>query len=237
MVMIILMPNLVQLNPCLIVDNVYLLLVDLLIEEVRSVSSLCCSNSTTELLKSTLILRGNDSKTVIDSNNDYSSSNDDSCEDIDYVNASPPDSELVSLEVVEISSGFSSTILSDLFSSAPPHPTSLPPPDYEAFYLDDDHIKEKSSGSTTTHADFSQYDSFIFDLSINPFPPAVLGVNLYMRTAGELAHSISPPRRPRVHVPNVFPTHPTLHLDSDFTLSSDSLGFDPYDSFLFPSGN
>ncbi|GKA13484.1 hypothetical protein Tco_0693130 [Tanacetum coccineum] len=28
-------------------------------------------------------------------------------------------------------------------------------PDYEAFYLDDDHIEEKSSGSTTTHADFS----------------------------------------------------------------------------------
>ncbi|GJS65234.1 hypothetical protein Tco_0679798 [Tanacetum coccineum] len=45
-------------------------------------------------------------------------------------------------------------------------------PDYEAFYFDDDHIEEKSSGSTTTHANFSQYDSFIFDLSINPFPPA-----------------------------------------------------------------
>ncbi|GJY73130.1 homeodomain-like protein [Tanacetum coccineum] len=28
-------------------------------------------------------------------------------------------------------------------------------PDYEAFYFDDDHIKEKSSGSTTTHSDFS----------------------------------------------------------------------------------
>ncbi|GKE47081.1 hypothetical protein Tco_1478339, partial [Tanacetum coccineum] len=26
--------------------------------------------------------------------------------------------------------------------------------DYEAFYFDDDHIKEKSSGSTTTHSDF-----------------------------------------------------------------------------------
>ncbi|GJV29730.1 hypothetical protein Tco_1386178 [Tanacetum coccineum] len=44
--------------------------------------------------------------------------------------------------------------------------------DYEAFYLNDDHIKEKSSGSTTTHADFSQYDSFIFKILINPFPPA-----------------------------------------------------------------
>ncbi|GJS35632.1 hypothetical protein Tco_0255027 [Tanacetum coccineum] len=45
-------------------------------------------------------------------------------------------------------------------------------PDYEAFYIDDDHIEEKSSGSTTTHADFSQYGLFIFDLSINPFPLA-----------------------------------------------------------------
>ncbi|GKC76313.1 hypothetical protein Tco_1127087 [Tanacetum coccineum] len=44
-----------------------------------------------------------DYETVIDSNNDYSSSDDDSYEDIDYVEASPPDSELISLEeVVEI---------------------------------------------------------------------------------------------------------------------------------------
>ncbi|GKB27854.1 hypothetical protein Tco_0867255 [Tanacetum coccineum] len=28
-------------------------------------------------------------------------------------------------------------------------------PDYEAFYFDDDHIKEKSSGTTTTHSNFS----------------------------------------------------------------------------------
>ncbi|GKF38582.1 hypothetical protein Tco_0118643 [Tanacetum coccineum] len=42
-----------------------------------------------------------DSETVIDSNNDYSSSDDDSYEDIDYVDASPPHSELVSLEEVK----------------------------------------------------------------------------------------------------------------------------------------
>nr|GEZ38131.1 hypothetical protein [Tanacetum cinerariifolium]GEZ55334.1 hypothetical protein [Tanacetum cinerariifolium] len=42
--------------------------------------------------------------------------------------------------------------------------------DYEAFY--DNHVKEISSSSTTTHYDFSLYDSFIFDLSINPFLPA-----------------------------------------------------------------
>ncbi|GJW06927.1 hypothetical protein Tco_1569350 [Tanacetum coccineum] len=53
----------------------------------------------------------------------------------------------------EISSG-STTTRSDL---------SLP--DCKAFYVDNDHFKEKSSGSTTTHVDFSRYDSFSFDLS------------------------------------------------------------------------
>ncbi|GJZ82755.1 hypothetical protein Tco_0647928, partial [Tanacetum coccineum] len=42
------------------------------------------------------------SETIIDSNNDYSSSEYDSYENIDYVDASPPDAEIVSLEVVEI---------------------------------------------------------------------------------------------------------------------------------------
>ncbi|GJW34144.1 hypothetical protein Tco_0054176 [Tanacetum coccineum] len=42
------------------------------------------------------------SEIVVDSNNDYSSSDDDSYENIDYVDASPPDAEIVSLEVVEI---------------------------------------------------------------------------------------------------------------------------------------
>ncbi|GKA36239.1 hypothetical protein Tco_0722730 [Tanacetum coccineum] len=41
----------------------------------------------------------------------------------------------------------------------------------------------------------------------------------------------NPTRVPRVHVPNVLPTHPTLQLDSDFTLSSDSLGSDLAVSF------
>ncbi|GJY89567.1 hypothetical protein Tco_0504763 [Tanacetum coccineum] len=120
------------------------------------------------------------------------------------------------------------------------------PSEPEAFY--DNHIEEKSSGSTTTHADFSQYDSFIFDLSINPFPPADRSNFHHEEFADELAHIISPPeydhfcfkiepelgnltmdvvndifptREPRVHVPNVLPTHPTL--DTDFILLSEPL--------------
>ncbi|GJS38125.1 hypothetical protein Tco_0536507 [Tanacetum coccineum] len=68
-----------------------------------------------------------------------------------------PESETFCFDIEEKSSG-STTTRSDY---------SLP--DYEAFY--DDHIEEKNSGSTTTHANFSKYDSFIFDLSINPIPP------------------------------------------------------------------
>ncbi|GKB28327.1 hypothetical protein Tco_0867728 [Tanacetum coccineum] len=167
------------------------------------------------------------------------------------IDNSLPESETFCFNLEEKSSG-STTILSDY---------SLP--DYEAFYLDDDHIEEKSSGSTTTHADFSQYDSFIFDLSINLFPPTDRSDFYHEEFASELAHIISPSeydnfyfkieldsgnftmdvvedifdnptREPRVHVPNVLPTHPTLHLDSDFTLSSDSLGSDLVVSF--PSG-
>ncbi|GJV47423.1 hypothetical protein Tco_1437635 [Tanacetum coccineum] len=42
------------------------------------------------------------SETIINCNNDYSSSDDDSYENIDYVDASPPDSEIVNLDTVEI---------------------------------------------------------------------------------------------------------------------------------------
>nr|GFA36435.1 hypothetical protein [Tanacetum cinerariifolium] len=66
--------------------------------------------------------------------------------------------ETFCFDLEEISSG-STTTHSDI---------SLP--ECEAFY--DDHVKEISSGSTTTHFDSSLYDSFIFDLSSNPFPDA-----------------------------------------------------------------
>ncbi|GJW62470.1 hypothetical protein Tco_0111805 [Tanacetum coccineum] len=263
------------------------------------------------------------SEIVVDSNDDFTSSDDDSPygEDIDYVDASPPDAEIVSSEVVEIvipkvggidtdilltikddilcekllnvnllianiealkdnptpSSDFvtksSSTSLNLFLEETNTFDNSLPEyetfcfnleeissgstttrsdyslPDYEAFY---DHIEEKSSGSTTTHADFSQYDSFIFDLSIDSFLPADRSDFYHEEFAGELAHIISPPeydhfyfkikpelgnltmdvvedifdkptREPRVHVPNILPTHPTLYLDLDYILSSDSL--------------
>ncbi|GJV86476.1 hypothetical protein Tco_1530414 [Tanacetum coccineum] len=66
---------------------------------------------------------------------------------------------------------------------------------YEAFYFDDDHIEEKSSGSTTTQSDISlsKYDSFIFDLLNDPFPPADRSDFYHEEFADELAHIRSPP--------------------------------------------
>ncbi|GKA47272.1 hypothetical protein Tco_0740155 [Tanacetum coccineum] len=102
------------------------------------------------------------SETIIDSNNDYSSSDDDSYENIDYVDASPPDAEIVSLEVVEIvipevEDIYNPTSSSDFVIKSPStFPNSFleeintfdnSSPESETFCFD---LEENSSGSTTT---------------------------------------------------------------------------------------
>nr|GFD00443.1 hypothetical protein [Tanacetum cinerariifolium] len=197
-----------------------------------------------------------------DSNNESTLIDDDSfsIDNIEYVEASPPDSELVSSEVMEIvipkvrginddilltikdnilrekllnvnllianiealkdnpapSSDFmtksSSTSLNSLLEETNTFENSLPKfqifcfdleeissastttrsdislPEYKAFY--DNHVKEISSGSTTTHSDSSLYDSFIFDILINPFP--LTDRSNFYEFPDELAHIISP---------------------------------------------
>nr|GEY94559.1 hypothetical protein [Tanacetum cinerariifolium] len=98
-------------------------------------------------------------------------------EDTSTFDTSLPELETFCFDLEEISSG-SNTTRSDI---------SLP--EYEAFY--DDHVKEISSGSTTTHFDSSLYDSFIFDLLINPFPHA--DRSDFYEFADELTHIISLP--------------------------------------------
>nr|GEX71260.1 hypothetical protein [Tanacetum cinerariifolium] len=115
--------------------------------------------------------------------------------------------------------------------------------EYEVFY--DDHVKEISSGSPTTHSDSSLYASFIFDLSINPFPPAnrsdfyeftdelirFISPSEYDRFlfkvepnsrdfTKDVVEDISPTKEPQVH--NALPTHPTLQLNIKFQPSSES---------------
>nr|GEV67574.1 reverse transcriptase domain-containing protein [Tanacetum cinerariifolium] len=111
---------------------------------------------------------------LFDSKNDDISSDDDAFEDIEYVEATVLDSELVSLEeendflndnptpdcVLKSSSSFLifeefDNSLSDNFS-----------PEFETF---SDHTEETTSGSTTTHANKSlpEYDSFCFEIELD----------------------------------------------------------------------
>ncbi|GKE33194.1 hypothetical protein Tco_1452516, partial [Tanacetum coccineum] len=68
-------------------------------------------------------------------------------------------------------------------------------PDYETFCFDIGD-KKKSSGSTTSHSDLSllEYESFHFDLSIDPLPPADRSDSHLEEFVDELAHIISPPK-------------------------------------------
>nr|GEY88899.1 hypothetical protein [Tanacetum cinerariifolium] len=192
-----------------------------------------------------------------DSNNESTLIGDDSfsIDNIEYVEASPPDSELVNSEVMEIviskvggtDDDTLLTIKDDILQISSGSTTTyydISLLDYEAFY--DDHVKEISSGCTTTDSDSSIYDSFIFDLSINPFP--LTDRSDFYKFPDELAHIISLPEydcfcfknepnsrdftmdvvddifltiEPRVH--NALPIHPNCQLNLDFILSSESL--------------
>ncbi|GKD45876.1 hypothetical protein Tco_1270521, partial [Tanacetum coccineum] len=150
-----------------------------------------------------------DSEIVVNSYDDNYSSDDDSPygEDIDYVDASPPDVEIISLEVVEIvdpevgriDDDILLTIKDDILREKLLNVNLLiakidslrdnPTPSSEV----NDHFKEKSSGSTTTHVDFSQYDSFIFDISNDQFSPTDRSDFNHEEFADELAHIMSLP--------------------------------------------
>nr|GEW92487.1 hypothetical protein [Tanacetum cinerariifolium] len=100
-------------------------------------------------------------------------------------------------------------------------------PEFEIFYFD---LEEKRSGNPTSHSDLSlpDYKAFFCDSEPN---------------SGDFTMDVvedifgNPTREPRVHVPNVLPIHPTFHLDSDFTLSSDSLESDLVVSFSSETRN
>nr|GFB19331.1 hypothetical protein [Tanacetum cinerariifolium] len=143
-----------------------------------------------------------------------------------------PEFETFCFDVEEISSGSTTT-----------HP-DISLPEYEVFY--NDHVKEISSGSPTTHSDSSLYASFMFDLSINLFPPSnrsdsyeftdelipfisapeydcfLFKVEPNSRDfTKDVVENISPTKEPQVLT--VLPTHPTLQLNMKFQPSSESL--------------
>nr|GFB61408.1 hypothetical protein [Tanacetum cinerariifolium] len=143
-----------------------------------------------------------------------------------------PEFETFCFDVEEISSGSTST------------PPDISLPEYEVFH--DDHVKEISSGSPTTHSDSSLYASFIFDLSINPFPivdrsdsyeftdelipfisPLEYDCFLFKVEPNsrdftkDVVEDIFPTKEPKVL--NTLPTYPTLQLNIKFQLASEYL--------------
>nr|GFC98032.1 hypothetical protein [Tanacetum cinerariifolium] len=96
-----------------------------------------------------------------------------------------PEFQTFCFDVEEISSGSTTTYpdisvpkykvfhddhVKEISSGSPTTHSDISLLEYEVFH--NDHVKEISSGSPTTHSDSSLYASFMFDLSINPFPPA-----------------------------------------------------------------
>nr|GFC67260.1 hypothetical protein [Tanacetum cinerariifolium] len=97
-----------------------------------------------------------------ESNKEFSSIDDDSfsIDNIDYVEASPPDSELICSEVMEIvipETKSSSTSLNSFLEETNTFDNSLP--EFETFCFD---VEGISSGSTTTHPDISLLEYEVF---------------------------------------------------------------------------
>ncbi|GJX65678.1 hypothetical protein Tco_0300021, partial [Tanacetum coccineum] len=97
-------------------------------------------------------------------------------------------------------------------------------PESETFCFN---LEKISSGSPTSYWDLSLPDYEAFFCNSEP-------------DSGNFTTDVvedifdNPTREPRVHVPNILPTHRTLQLDLDFILSNDSLGSDL--AVSFPSG-
>ncbi|GJZ73055.1 hypothetical protein Tco_0637201 [Tanacetum coccineum] len=183
-------------------------------------------------------------------------------EKLSYDNSSPhPSEELNYEDIIEFLETFSFDIEEKNSGSTTTHFDYFLPI-YEKFSFHDDPTEEKNSGSTTTHADIflPKYDSFHFDLSDTSLQLADKSDSIFEKSDDELAHIISPPKydcyyfdiepdpgeltrvvvedifgEPRVHMPNVLTTLPTIYLDLDFTLSTNFSGSDHVISF--PSGN
>ncbi|GKA21915.1 hypothetical protein Tco_0707877 [Tanacetum coccineum] len=139
---------------------------------------------------STFDALSNHSEILSDSNNDGTSSDDDSYENIEYIEASPLNLEIVSLEEVnDVDQEEKEFDLEDNFKNprdnpTPDHVFPIPVTDSDSFFEEfdtsfsysdnslpefetfSDHTEETRSGSTTTHANNSlpEYDLFLFEV-------------------------------------------------------------------------
>ncbi|GJV97748.1 hypothetical protein Tco_1549325 [Tanacetum coccineum] len=174
-----------------------------------------------ELIKSSVENLSNPG--FFDSNDDSTSIDDDSfsIDDVDYVEASPPDSELVSLEVVEIGIPKGGGIDTDILLIIKERST------YEKFVDVQSSIAKNEAlkiiplhlpiyDQSTSYSDLSlpDYEAFFYDSEPD-------SGNFTMDVVEDI---FDHPTRNKSSCANVLPLHPTLHLDSDFTLSRIFIG-------------
>ncbi|GKB39527.1 hypothetical protein Tco_0884469 [Tanacetum coccineum] len=191
-------------------------------------------------------------------NDDCTSSDDDSFEDIDYVEASPPDSELVRLEEVKDDILYEKLLniylliakIESLNDNLTPDcvlksPSTFPIPveDIDFFFKKSDTSLSYSDNSLPEFETFSDHTEKTSSGSTtthadNSLPEydSFLFETETEPDQGELTNVVIEDilGEPRVYVPNVLPTHTTLMLNLDFIPSDDSLGSDLEVSF--PSG-
>ncbi|GJW98992.1 hypothetical protein Tco_0180800 [Tanacetum coccineum] len=192
-------------------------------------------------------------------NDDCTLSDDDFFENIDYVEASLPDSELVSLEEVKDDILREKLLNINLLIAKIEFLNDNPTPDYvlkspSLFPIpveDSDSFFEKSdtslSYSDNSLPEFETLSDHTKETSSgsttthadNSLPEYDSFLFEIEPDQGELTSVVMEDilGEPRVHVPNVLPNHPTLMLDSDFIPSDDSLGSDLEVSFLSVTRN
>nr|GEV18727.1 reverse transcriptase domain-containing protein [Tanacetum cinerariifolium] len=191
-----------------------------------------------------------------DFNDDYTSSDDDSFEDVDYVEASPLDSELVSLEEVK-DDIFHEKLLNinlliakiESLNNNPtpdcmlksPSPFSIPVEDNDSFFEKTDTSLSYSDNS------LPKFETFINHTKETSSGSTTTHADKSLPEYDSFLFKIEPDQgeltsvvmedilgESHVHVPNVLATHPTRMLDLDFISFDYSLGSDLKVSF--PSG-
>nr|GEV00886.1 hypothetical protein [Tanacetum cinerariifolium] len=153
-----------------------------------------------------------------DSNNDSTSIDDNyfSIDNIDYVEASPSDSKLVSLEEVKDDNLREKLLNINLLIAKIKSLNDNPTPD---------HVLKSPSPSPFPVEDsdsfFEKSDTSLSFLD-NSLPEFEILAIIRKRRIGELT-SVVILAKPRVYVPNILTTHPTLMLDLDFIPFDNSL--------------
>nr|GEW58162.1 reverse transcriptase domain-containing protein [Tanacetum cinerariifolium] len=152
-----------------------------------------------------------------DSKDDSTSIDDDyfSIDNMDYVEASPPASELVSLEEVEDDILREKLLNINLLFAKIESLNDNPTPDRVLESPSLFPIPVKDSNSFLEKSDTSLSYS---DNSLPEFE--TFSDHTEETSSGSTTNNLG---EPRVHVPNVLPTHPTVMLDSDFIPSDNSL--------------